>query len=442
MPGSTSANAATIRHSDGGVERFDWIDTASWLLTLGFLLFTFIGISPLGNTSPTARVEGSLPDRLVVLTMTAVALLILLHHRSAAVQIVRDNIVIFSALAFLQLSVLWSDYPQLTIRRAVLTLLGGVIAMAIAVSVKSLRSFHTLLFLTLFGVILANLAATALWPALTISEIGVHGIYSQKNVAGMVAMLSLIICVTWIAGSASLPQIAFGLFAAAIISFFLLITSSKTSIALAALALGLGGMFWLASGIGRRFVLVMLALAMLGIAGLLVLFVINDFDAMRVLGLFVGDTSFTGRDELWAFAWRKASERMWLGHGYGAFWDVGLVNDPLTKLEPGTWLGDVQKGIINQAHNGYLELWLQIGLPATCLVVIAVAARMVTTMRLSIVSAPASHTRPTYAAIALILFIHLVHNLTEATLFVRGSQFSILVLILLFVSSAFQRRQA
>ncbi|NVN87186.1 MAG: O-antigen ligase family protein [Rhodopseudomonas sp.] len=444
MPTSSSANATAIPGGPqaSGLRRFDWIGPTSWWLSLCFLLFTFIGLNPLGNASPRARVEGSLSDRLAVVAMTAVALIILIRHRRAAFHCVRDNLLIFGVLAFCQFSVLWSDYPELTIRRAVLTLLGGVIAMAVAVSVKSLRSFHTLLFLSLFGVVLVNLAATALWPALTISDIGVHGIYGQKNVAGMVAMLALIVCVTWIAGSAALPQILFGLLAAAVVSFFLVITSSKTSIGLAVLALGIGAVFWIASRLGPRFVLLILTTLMLGVAGLLILFIVNDFDPMRLVGLFVGDTSFTGRDELWAFAWRKASERIWLGHGYGAFWDVGLVNDPLTRLDPGTWLGDVEKGIINQAHNGYLELWLQIGLPATCVVAIAIAARISSTTRMAIESAPATDTRATYAAIALILFIHLVHNLTEATLFLRGNQFSVLVLILLFVSSEFRRRQA
>ena len=421
------------------LNREGWSSTASWILTLCFLLYTFIGLNPFGATPPEARVEGSPADRLIVLAMSAVALVILLRNRRAAYACVRHNLLIFSMIAFCQVSVFWSDYPELTIRRAILALLASVIATAIAISVRSLRSFHTLLFLALFGVVLMNLAVTALWPSFAISDIGVNGIYTQKNVAGMVAMITLIICATWIAGSTSPSQIAFGVFAAAIVAFFLVITSSKTSIGIAVLALAVGGIFWLASIFGRPFILFILALLTLGIAAFLILVVANDYDAMRVTGFFLKDTSFSGRDELWEFAWRKASERMWLGHGYGAFWDVGEVNDPLTRLEPGTWLGDVKKGVINQAHNGYLELWLHIGLPATCLVVIAIFAGMISATKNAIVSLPAANTRATYAAIALVLFMHLVHNLTEATLFMRGNQFATLVLILLLVGSSFPR---
>ena len=141
------------------------------------------------------------------------------------------------------------------------------------------------------------------------------------------------------------------------------------------------------------------------------------------------DTSFTGRDELWSFAYNRATDRFWLGHGYGAFWDVGLVNDPLTKLEPGTWLGDVDKGIINQAHNGYLELWLHIGLPATILAVVSVFHAIGAATGSAVSRAPSGGDRAMYAAVALILGLYILHNFTEATLMMRGSPYCNLALV-------------
>ena len=138
--------------------------------------------------------------------------------------------------------------------------------------------------------------------------------------------------------------------------FFLLITLSKTSIGLTFLALAIGFLFWLVQRLGFRFALIALAALAALLAGLVGLIAVSDFDFQRVLSAFVTDTSFTGRDELWGFAWRSALERPWLGHGYGAFRDVGAANDLLVKLEPGTWLGDVGTASINQAHDGYLEL--------------------------------------------------------------------------------------
>ena len=110
---------------------------------------------------------------------------------------------------------------------------------------------------------------------------------------------------------------------AALSLFFLLITLSKTSIGLTVLALAVGGLFWLVQRLGFRFALVALAGLAALLAGFVGLVAVSDFDLQRILGAFVADTSFTGRDELWGFAWRSALERPWLGHGYGAFWDVG-----------------------------------------------------------------------------------------------------------------------
>jgi exopolysaccharide production protein ExoQ len=417
-----------------------WTEVAALALSLSFLLYTFIGIVSFGGLSPEARTAGSPPDRVVVLAMTAVAILIMAHYRHAVLDCLRSNALIFGVIGICQLSLIWSDHPELTIRRATLLALTAVIAMAVAVSIKSLRSFHSLLFLILFLVILVNLASVVLWPALAISDIGVQGIYGQKNIAGMIAAIALIVGVTWVAGSTSPRQILVGSIAVAVIAFFLALTSSKTSVGIAAAALAVGSLFWLASKAGYRFVLAIFCAAMLGIAALLVLVAANDFDLSRVLGLFVSDTSFTGRDELWEFAWRKASERLWLGHGYGAFWDVGVLDDPLAKLEPGTWLGDVATGIINQAHNGYLELWLHIGLPATGVAVAAIIASMVSATRLATDAAAAANTRSTYAAIALIMLMYLLHNLTEATLFMRGNQFFAIVLLMTFIGSEARRR--
>lgn len=410
----------------------------TWLwpiLAEAFLLYTFIGFNPFPTFSPQARLGGDSLDRIAVVAMAALALVAIARNARAAAECLRSNVLLTLVLVWLQLSIVWSDHPDLTIRRASFVLLIGVIALGIAAGASSLRAFHTLTFATLSAIIAFNLVGVVLWPQSAISDIGVMGIYGQKNVAGMVAMLTLVISVTWICGASSWRGAALGILPTLLTLDFLWMTQSKTSIAIAVLALLLGGLVWLSLIIGRRMVLLMFAGVLLGLCVLIGLFVVNDFDVDAVLGLFVTDTSFTGRSELWDFAWARASERMWLGHGYGAFWDVGLINDPLAKLEPGTWLGDVQKGVINQAHNGYLELWLNAGLPATLTAVAGVCVAMLSATGLAIGAHPDHRTRATYGLAALVLFMYLIHNFTEATLFQRGSQFFNMVLLVSFLTS-------
>ena len=400
------------------------------LLFAGYLGMTFIGTRPFGDLSPAERASGSPLDRLVALALFALSLVVIFGYREAALQRIRSNLLLYLIVGFCQISVLWSDYPDLTLRRAVLLSLLTVIATGIAAGVTDMRKFHSFLFFGLGAVVLVNLLGTALWPAQAISDIGVKGLYTQKNVAGSVAMMTLIVGVAWMARARTPVAITLGSAALLLATLFLFVPRSKTSIGLTALALAIGALFTIVQYAGHRFAILVASVALLFLMGVLCLLIYYDFDADQLFGLVLSDTSFSGRDELWSFAWKSAMQREWLGHGYGAFWDVGDANDPLAKLEPGTWLGDVEKGVINQAHNGYLELWLHVGLPATIAAVVYIIVALARATIAAVGSKTAPDDKSAFAAIALLLFTFLLHNLTEASLFMRGIQFFNLVLLL------------
>ena len=62
----------------------------------------------------------------------------------------------------------------------------------------------------------------------------------------------------------------------------------------------------------------------------------------------------TGRGEIWALSFSAVKDNFYLGNGYGAYWGVG--NIPLAFD-----IRDSYLRFINQSHNGYLDLYLQIG---------------------------------------------------------------------------------
>jgi exopolysaccharide production protein ExoQ len=405
------------------------------VLLAGFMVYTLVGTRPFADASVAERLEGSPLDRLVVLGLFALALVALVVHYRAALSLCLRNLPLVALTGFSLLSVVWSDYPGLTLRRALLLVFLTTIAAGIAASLQDLRRFHTTWFVGLTLVMLVNLVGTALWPGIAITDIGVRGLYSQKNVAGLVAMITVVTGATWMLGATRARSVLIAALMLAPAILFLVLTRSKTSIGLAGAALMLIALFACAEWRGARFILLMIFVGLVGLAGLLGLFAIFDFDVNRVLTATLGDASFTGRDELWAFALRSAEERFWFGHGYGAFWDVGLAADPLQRLEPGTWLGDVDIGTINQAHNGYLELWLHLGLPAMIVAVLIVLNGALSgTAQASARALP----RPDRAAIsfmAVLLWLYLLHNLTEATLFMRGAVLSNVAVLFLFVLS-------
>lgn len=405
------------------------------VLLAGFMLYTFVGTRPFADASVAERVEGSPLDRFAVLGLFVLALVTLVVHHRAALTLFVRNLPLIAFTGFCFLSMAWSDYPGLTLRRALLLVFLTTIAAGIAASLQDLRRFHTWWFVGLTGVMLLNLVGTALWPGVAITDIGVRGLYTQKNVAGLVAMITVICGVTWMLGASRARSVGLGLLMLLPALLFLVITRSKTSIGLTGVAVMAIAVFACAEWLGARFVLLMIALGFLAVTAMLGLFAVYDFDVDALLTATLGDASFTGRDELWAFALRSAQERFWLGHGYGAFWDVGLAADPLQRLEPGTWLGDVEIGTINQAHNGYLELWLHVGLPATIVATLIVATGVVSGVAQAIAGLLSRSSRAAIGFLTMLLLLYLLHNLTEATLFMRGSVFSNVAVLCLFVLS-------
>ena len=79
------------------------------------------------------------------------------------------------------------------------------------------------------------------------------------------------------------------------------------------------------------------------------------------------DESLTGRVPLWSLVWTDIAERPFLGYGYGAYWlnKAGVARQFWASLG---WADSPQ-----QAHNGFLDVWLESGL-AGLLMLISVLA--------------------------------------------------------------------
>ncbi len=402
-------------------------------LFAGFLFYTFVGVHPLADASASARVDGSLGDRLAVMGLFALALVVLGSRWERGLVCLTSNPGQIFIVGFALFSAIWSDFPDLTARRALLLIFLTTIVLALAAGVEDMRRFHSFLFLALTLIVGANLAACAVIPTRAISEIGANGLYAQKNVAGIVAMIATIVGFGWLLGAQSLHSVLRGAIALGLIVAFLILTRSKTSIDLTLVGLTLMAFFAFAERFGPRFILAALSMSLLAAAALLASFAAVDFDAHHALKVVMSDTSFTGRDQLWAFALDEAQKRYWWGHGYGAFWDVGYANDPILRVETGSWLASTEVGVINQAHNGYLELWLELGLPVTIVATVTLLKAIGVGGYRAIFGGGSRQDRAAVGALAMLLLLHVLHNFTEATLFMRGMAFSSVVALALFL---------
>lgn len=403
------------------------------VLLAGFLYYTFIGLHPLANSSASARVDGSPLDRIAVLSLFGLALYVLARNFSRALGCLIANPGQIVLVGLAVTSLFWSDYPDLTLRRALLLVFLTTILLALAAGIADIRRFHSFLFVALTLITLANLLATVAMPSRAISDIGVNGLYGQKNLAGIVAMVAAIVGFGWLLGARDRRSMMRGTLALLPIVAFLLLTRSKTSINLTLMGASGLAFFALAERFGPRFILAAISLLLLASAALLVALAAVDFDFKTALDAVTADATFTGRDQVWAFCLNEAHKRYWWGHGYGAFWDVGYANDPILRVETGSWLATTGVGVINQAHNGYIELWLELGLPASIVAGLAVLQGALAGGVRAVFGAGSRQERALFGALAMLLALHLLHNLTEATLFMRGMAYSSVATLALFV---------
>lgn len=242
--------------------------------------------------------------------------------------------------------------PEIALRRAVLEtmIVAGVVGATLAA--RDPRRLVDAVVLVLAVTLALNVWAVMTRPP---TALGHSGLYTHKNVLGVVAATSGVAAVLWLGSASVLRRIA----AVAIIAVALgLIVLAKAKTALGLLALA--PMLAVALAVAARLVRVSPALALPLIAGLVWFgYALGEgfllWDAHAALSAVFGDPTLTQRTDIWAFVVRMIPERPILGFGYEVFWGAGPASPSVTQGP-----GFVAK--MPQAHNGYLDLILQTGL--------------------------------------------------------------------------------
>jgi exopolysaccharide production protein ExoQ len=324
-----------------------------------------------------------------------------------SVQIFSTPVLVF--LLWCALSLTWTQHVDLTVKRLVLLLLiySGIFSGVCDLGTK--RSFNILRAL-LVVTLIVNFAAVFTAP-----DIGMHvapakglwrGVMANKNIAGMLCAITIILF-SFESSRISVPG-RLAVLAGAFVFFYQ--AWSKTAWISLPIALAAGGMILL---IGHRYrsshetirkILVVgsRALFSLVITGLALMTLQQEF----FLSLTDNTTAVTMRAAIW-----RPMIQFYLGHpilgsGYGAYWDASdnLVDSRAFNL--GMWKD------VDQGHNGYLDLLVQVGLPGLALALYAAVLWSVAQL------APMIGRTPQRAALvfSLIVFL-LLENLSESSLF-------------------------
>jgi O-antigen ligase len=317
----------------------------------------WLQIGPTFDT-PDKYLEGSPLDAFVFGTLLAAGLIVLVGRRRQVGLLLRANWPILLFFSYCALSTLWSDYPFVAFKRWTKAVGDVVMVLVVLTDPDPSSALKRLLARAAFLLVPVSVLFIKYFPDLgrTYNQwtwVPMYsGVTTQKNGLGMICLV-LGLGFLW----RSLEQyrtkgephrrrhlLAHGAILAMVIWLFWK-SNSITSLSCFIMAGGLIAMTSLVR-LARKPVVVHLLVAAVVSVSFSALFLDVGGGALKTMGR---DSTLTGRTEIWTHVLWVAGNPL-LGTGFESFW----LGDRLANV----W--SIMPGI-QEAHNGYLEVYLNLG---------------------------------------------------------------------------------
>lgn len=305
-----------------------------------------------------AYLDGNPLDRNLLSLLIGIGLVILFQRRRKVGKLLRANIPILLYFAYCLVSIIWSDFPFVALKRWVRA--GGDVVMVLIVLTdrdwllgrRRLYAWAGFVLLPISVLLIRYYSELGRTYSVFDGQVFWTGVTTNKNELGMICMvfgLASLSRVLDILRGREGPHKAGVWFAHGIVVAMAiwLIHVADSATSLACFVIG-GTVLVLTSWsfVARRPLFVhLLVAAMLGIA-VSALFLGVGTGLVNNLGR---NSTLTGRTEMWSHALHLVENPIF-GTGYESFW----VGERLEKMRP------VAPGV-NQAHNAYIEIYLNLG---------------------------------------------------------------------------------
>ncbi len=328
------------------------------LFTLIFLLF-WVTVRPFTDLrDPSvllAEEQGNILQQLVSLSLFAASGLYLLSNRQIALKMLSPLLILLLGWQFV--TVFTSDYSAIAFRRYVFSITAIVTAMAWVLLPENTQHFQKMIkYLSLF-VLLLSYFGVIFMPEVSIHNMAEvlelvnagswRGHFSHKNIAGP-AMIVLIIYNLYLLRRDDFLIPAINIILATI---FLIYSNNKTSIGLVLIAL-------LVAQIIRTVRILPLQLLAffipIGLMAALTVGTVLNLSLYDLVSSLISDPTFTGRTDVWKFAFEQLRAHPWIGFGFDTFWNMSNLVNGGYDIE--TWAARA-----GHAHNGYINLALSSG---------------------------------------------------------------------------------
>lgn len=242
----------------------------------------------------------------------------------------------------------WSLDPLLTFRRSLPFALAGLFGLYFSARFSLPRQL-AILRLTMIALAAATIAIVFLNPALGLDHSTGHaadwqGVFTQKNACGRIMVFAT--AVILFGERITPPRIA----ALALFLFVLVMSGSRAAWIIEAALL----LLWIAVAIARRtsprvrLVLAVTAPLIIVASGSALILNVH-----RLAPLLGRDPTLSGRAAIWAQVAHSIAQRPFLGYGYNAFWRG--MQGPSFQIAASVHF------IVVHAHNGFLEIALELG---------------------------------------------------------------------------------
>jgi len=335
-----------------------WIPTI-WFMIIGSRMVCYW----LGPTQSAADAteEGNPIDRLIFMLLILVGIFAVLKRKIFWADFVRNNSWLIIYFMFCAISFLWSDFPLVTFKRFIKAVGSLIMVLIILTEQNQFDAIKTMIRRTAYILIPLSIILIKYYPHLGrmyhrwTGELSITGVASNKNGLGALCMVCGITLVadlfsTWhtkitFAGK---NKIIFFSLVILIMTIWLLIKSNSAT-SLTCFIIGCLTLITMSVPLIKN------NIDKFGICAFCLLFIgfilQYSFDIITATILALGrDATLTGRTEIWKFALEMVTKPL-LGAGFESFW----LGDNVERMNTaGMRIG-------NEVHNGYLEIYLDLG---------------------------------------------------------------------------------
>ena len=359
----------------------------------GQAFFANPNASSTGNNQPVTE---------AVFALIYLALIVfLVKYRTAALRLLLTEKWLAALCVWALVSVAWSVEPEESLRRA-LALIGTTIAgLYLGLHFEPKQQVKVIAWAIGLGAIASVVVLIAV-PSVGITPDGMQGVYNLKNSLGRMMSLGAFCFALLAIGERRRRAVNVVMFL--LCCTLLVLSKSATAIVVTMLMVAL---------LQFRKVLYLRTRQMLAAGAILIPLmaaatfwvVESSEDILRALGR---NSSLSGRIPLWQLVLKSISDHPIRGWGFTAFWN--------------SWTGERVSDTVNwdtavpHAHNGFLEVWLGLGLIGLALILINLSRNFLFALRVARSNGEVEYLWPLMLVVFTVLY-----NVTENSLLTVNS---------------------